>query len=647
MWQEFYKAFRGQLSGREAIRQAAEQNRIDHYFTFTNFEKSAARCAHQLEEIGLSQVELEDYPADGVTTWSGWRAMKAWDVETARLVMTEPERTVLADWRTNPTTLAMYSGPFEIEGECVEWNGEPDIDLTGKIPLTRLRIMDVFDRMRAMGAKGILSDFIGTLPGVRDAFDLPDEVRWENFAYKNHPGDFWGFMLTPRQGSMLRAKLREGRVTLRAEIRTRLYDGIMRSVTGVIPGTSHEDREILLTSHLYEPGGNDNASGVGLGIEIARALNDAIEEGVIPRPHRSIRFLFSWEGFGLFAWVHRHRDRISRIIGGVNIDELGVDQEEGRSTLHLFMPPAANDSCIGYLLEHLCHELLTPSVRWKSVSDRPEIINDSIVLDPNIDIVTPTLIQYPSRHYHASSDTIETLSSSTMEAMGNLCATHLYFLARAEGQEVAYLARLTAGAFARKMAEIELRLLDSTWPFSRARTAEFFGEKIAKVVSSFEPFGLDEPGRAAIRRELEGLLESTLTRCKSQFPLDKPRPASQADLDHARQRILERTTLGIPMAPEIRLDAEPSRKFFDVLYKNNLDLLFFRLCYWANGRRTLLEIIDLLEVELDQLLQDASIARTGTGALINAERPLQLDVAAVNEVARVIVECGYLQASDR
>jgi len=316
MWQDFYSAFVGHFSGKRALAQAAEQNRLERFFTFPNLEASANHCGQELQQGGLSQVAVESFPADGTTSWYGWKSMKAWDVTEARLWMTAPDRKLLCDRSEVPESLVMYSGPCNTEGELVEWNGEEDVDLAGKIPFTRHRINDVFPQMRAKGVQGIVSDFLGTLPGVRDPFDLPDDVRWENSALRFAAGQCWGFMLSPRQGDMLRSRLRHGTVRLHAKIESQTYDGAFHSVTGVIPGAEDAEEEILFVSHLYEPGANDNASGVGVGLELARSLNAAILEGAIPRPRRSIRFLFNWEGYGLHAWLHKHADRIPALLGG-------------------------------------------------------------------------------------------------------------------------------------------------------------------------------------------------------------------------------------------------------------------------------------------------------------------------------------------
>jgi hypothetical protein len=176
MWKAFYNKFLGQLKGENALYQASEQNRIERYFTFPNFERSAERCGRELEKAGLAEVSVEEFPADGKTTWYGWRAMKAWDVESARLTITAPIRKTLQEWSVKPESLVMYSGSCEYEGELVFWNGENDVDLREKIPFTHLRPLDLIHQMRALEVKGVVSDFIGTLPGVRDAFDLPDAL---------------------------------------------------------------------------------------------------------------------------------------------------------------------------------------------------------------------------------------------------------------------------------------------------------------------------------------------------------------------------------------------------------------------------------------------------------------------------------------
>lgn len=644
MWRDTYSRIVGQFNGHKALLQAAEQNRLERFFTFPNFAASADRCGQELRAAGLSEVAVESFPADGTTGWYGWKSMKAWDVTAARLWMTCPSPTLLCDWSVVPESLVMYSGPCDVEGELAEWDGEENVDLAGKIPFTRHRINDVFPQLRRQGVRGIVSDFLGTLPGVRDPFDLPDAVRWENSALRPGAGQYWGFMLSPRQGDWLRSLLRQGPVRVRAQIISRTYDGEFHSATGMIPGAEYPDQEILFVSHLYEPGANDNASGVGIGLELARSLNAAIREGTLPRPRRSIRFLFNWEGYGLYAWLHKHADRTANLLGGLNIDEVGVDQEQGASVLHLFMPPAANPSCTGHLLAYLCGELLSPGIRWKAVADRAEIINDTISSDPNLDIPLPCLIQYPSRNYHSSADRLATLSAAVMERIGLVSGTHLYFLAACAGKAARWLAQVVAGANLEQWQRTQLRLLNGSWPFDQSRTRQWFSEQSALSIASVERFGLPAAEVASLQEELRQAVADWSRRLETAFP-----PAAIRNLSPDVQRaagslILERTTKGSPKAWGLATeDPEDERCYRDLLYGHNLDLLFHRLLYWADGQRSLLDIVDRLEFERDELQRDASISRTSSGLAIAESLAPQLDVASVLALVDRIVANGYLK----
>ena len=78
----------------------------------------------------------------------------------------------------------------------------------------------------------------------------------------------------------------------------------LQNVVCHIPGTDPEAGEIIFSAHLFEgyvkQGANDNKSGSAGILEVARTLHTLIEEGRLPRPKRTIRFLV---GTGIF----RHR----------------------------------------------------------------------------------------------------------------------------------------------------------------------------------------------------------------------------------------------------------------------------------------------------------------------------------------------------
>jgi hypothetical protein len=312
--------------------------------------------------------------------------------------------------------------------------------------------------------------------------------------------------------------------------------------------------------------------------------------------------------------------------------------------LHLFMPPASNPSCTGHLLAHLCGEILSPDIRWKAVADRAEIINDTISSDPNMDVPLPCLIQYPSRNYHSSADRLATLSPAVMERIGLVSATQLYFLAASDANSARWLAQVVAGAIVRQWHRVQLRLLSGSWPFDESRTRQWFIEQADLSVASVERFGLPAADAASLQVELGLGVTAWCERFEKAFPRAPARDLS-ADLEQkVCNLVLERTTQGSPKAWGIPTEGpEDERQYRELLYRHNLDLLFHRILYWADGKRSLMEIIERLEFEMDELRGDTSISRTSSGLAISGSHSSQLDIRAVAALVDRIMASGYLR----
>ena len=114
------------------IREAADVQRAvdtvsrvystDRWFTFPKFEETATYLKSRLQESGLTEAEI-DGPADGHTQAGFWTMPLAWDVKTARLEVTSPEKMMLCDYEKVPTCLGMWSGPTPpggIDAELVD-----------------------------------------------------------------------------------------------------------------------------------------------------------------------------------------------------------------------------------------------------------------------------------------------------------------------------------------------------------------------------------------------------------------------------------------------------------------------------------------------------------------------------------------------
>jgi len=95
-------------------------------------------------------------------------------------------------------------------------------------------------------------------------------------------------------------------------------------VTAAIQGTDKAQEEIHYTCHLDHPrpGANDNASGCMAILETARTLNALVKSGVLPRPSRTLRFLWPPEIEGSIMYLVQH-DNPSQIKANIHMDMVG------------------------------------------------------------------------------------------------------------------------------------------------------------------------------------------------------------------------------------------------------------------------------------------------------------------------------------
>ena len=305
------------------------------------------------------------------------------------------------------------------------------------------------------GAAGVLFD--GMAAGGRSELDLPDARQYTSFWWAGEAQpDAWGFVLSPRQGRMLRARLAAGKpARVRASIRSRFYEGAFEVVDALIPGASPDTlpagsrqppAEILLVSHLCHPlpGAHDNGSGAAALIETAVTLARLSAEGRLPQPRRGIRFLWPPEMTGTFAWLAGHEEAVAagRWVAGLNLDMVGADQCRTGSIWELVSLPAAGAGFADHLLSWLREPFL------EGVRHREAPFSDGsdhyILTDPSVGILTPMLNQWPDKFYHTSADTPDLVSPDSLWRSGALAAIYAYWLAEAGPSDAAWLGHLMA-----------------------------------------------------------------------------------------------------------------------------------------------------------------------------------------------------------
>jgi hypothetical protein len=179
----------------------------------------------------------------------------------------------------------------------------------------------------ALGAMGV------SAIGHQRATDFPDQIVSQTVVARPNTV---AWHVTPEVRNHLAALMLRGeKIEIRSIVKTVEVPNRMEYVWAEIPGDGSTDQEVAIAAHLYEgvikQGANDDASGVALTMEIGRAYLKLIEEGKLPRPKRTINFVWVPEISGTNAFLAKHPEKAKKIIGTLNFDMEGIRIAQSRS----------------------------------------------------------------------------------------------------------------------------------------------------------------------------------------------------------------------------------------------------------------------------------------------------------------------------
>jgi hypothetical protein len=401
-------------------------------------------------------------------------------VNNADLRLLEPEDKLLVSYDETPQSLHTYSNGTKADGVTADLvdvgAGTKEADYEGKnvegrFVLATGRAKSVHEyAVFKHGAAGVITDSVTLeIPGVRESLDIPDAHAYQSIwpTAKNLDKVTFGFSISKRQGNQLRALLKRGKtVKLKAHVDAQLFPGSLEVVTATIPGESRTNEEVFLVAHLChpKPSANDNASGSGLLIEIARTINSLINSGRIRRPIRTIRFLWVPETRGSVCYLYNHEDVPNRFMAGINLDMVGENQEVCKSTLNLDRTPDSLPSYLNDLVFHCIQESVetfdmqspfgsTSTFRYATGSfsggsDHAEFT------DSTIKVPCVMLLQWPDMFYHTSMDTLDKVSEDSLRRIGWITANAILTIANATFETAFQLANETASAGIIRIEEV-------------------------------------------------------------------------------------------------------------------------------------------------------------------------------------------------
>ncbi|MDE0753853.1 MAG: DUF4910 domain-containing protein [Woeseiaceae bacterium] len=488
------------------------------------FAAATEHVLKKLREYDLDEVELLTYPADGKTMFGTQKSRPVWSVRSAELwelgnIDGETIRVRrLGDWDSVPLSLAQDSFSADVTAALVDiGSGTSDEhyankDVRGKLVLTSSQPETVVERaVGELGAAGIIS----YAPNQRSAWWREDDrlVRWGHLESFPNTKSF-GFMISLGEARKFQARLEAGEeIILSANVDASHETGQYGFATAAIHGTTHKDEDIHFTCHLDHPrpGANDNASGCVSILEVARTLSALIKNNILPRPKRSIRFLWPAEIEGSIIYLTQHEDA-GRIKANIHMDMVGGGPVT-KSVFRISGGPMSVPSFISDLGHEVGHfvndqtEQFASGITVDFPLNAPEGGKEPLLaLMENLDMGSDHdvffegtwqkpglyLHDWPDRYIHTNYDLAANIDPTKLKRAAFIGAVNAWFLANMSDEDVpAVLEMLKRNALARSGELLERRASLNAVDQIEVSKIHFAVER--RKVHSVESFaGLDE-----------------------------------------------------------------------------------------------------------------------------------------------------------
>jgi aminopeptidase-like protein len=448
-----------EVSGESAFNYTARISAFDRVQASDGWHEAAAWIKGELDRLGYQDAAIEGWPSNGSTRYFTYKTPIGWRAKSAELWMTSPRRERLCSFQEMPLTLIKHSSPAHVNADLVDVGtgvGEDAYrgkDVKGKIVLATGSPGAVLrDGVIRRGAAGMIGWYT---EDVRPGY--PNMVRytaiWPTWEERSKFG--FGFNVSKLQGFLLKKLLDEGtRVSLRADVETEFHQTQVEALSVSMPGTEAPQKELLIVGHLCHPtpSANDNGSGSGGMLEMARALKRMVDTGAIAPPRRTIRFLWVPEFAGTVPYIKAHLDRTRNTLAVINCDMIGENLAKTGGMFNITQTPESlptylNDVAVHFaeVVEHLDLRSLNGSANPFAWRARPYSGGSDHLLFNDGSLRVPALMfGHGDTFHHTSLDTMDKVDASELRRVSVTALGTMIYLASAGDSESRDMARLVA-----------------------------------------------------------------------------------------------------------------------------------------------------------------------------------------------------------
>jgi hypothetical protein len=524
-------ALTNELSGETAKRNLEGLARFHRQRGSQGFHAAAELIAERARAYGLSDVQILEFPTDGKIFYGTQRAREAWDADEGELwEVRDSGELKLASYAAEPVVLAEDSESGEATADLIDVGaGTRDSDYAGKDIQGKIVLVSTPPSAAqdlAVGkfhAVGIIS-YAQNQPTAWSG-DNDNLVRWGHLDTFS-PNKTFAFMVSLRTARSMQERLHNGeRIRLHARVKAGQHPGSYEVVTARIEGSDPlvKDTEIAFSCHLdhQRPGANDNASGCVTILEVARTLQKLIAAGTLPRPARTLRFIWPPEIEGTVTLLNAKPEFARRIRAVIHMDMVGGNPDT-KVVFHVTRGPMSLPSFVqdvawafaswvnGQSYEfaatgHADYPLVAPEggkEPLRAEYSKFELGSDhQVYQDSSFGIPAIYLNDWPDRYIHTNFDTAANIDPTKLERAAFIGAASGYFLANFSARDV--LPTLRAVQMAGLLRGVERMQRADMSLGSGAAEANYERQLVDSIQAFTQPATPSAPGRQPFRRRAE------------------------------------------------------------------------------------------------------------------------------------------------
>ncbi|OBX24267.1 MULTISPECIES: M28 family peptidase [Bizionia] len=295
----------------------------------TGFNESINFIAKNLESAGFV-LEEKSKPNNRLTYRIEKRPLKnpTWEMVDALVTFNSKEAPLLAH-KTNRNMVALNSFSTPKEGVTAEVIYVEDVqklkkmDVNGKIIFAETSPSRIYnDAIVKGGAIGLMT------------YDNPSYLQPEknttSIQFRSIPLNSklkpWAIALSYQAKERLKEALSKGPITLNVQIETKIYESEELTIVADIKGNKLPNERLVFSAHVQEPGANDNATGVGVALEMATLSAKLLKDNTW-NPTRTLTFLWGDEIVSTGRYVQEDKTRAQDIKWGISLDMVGENTD--------------------------------------------------------------------------------------------------------------------------------------------------------------------------------------------------------------------------------------------------------------------------------------------------------------------------------